>query len=181
MKRTILTPPVLPAAAVDELKAWLAITDMSEDDALEGLLRASIDLCEAFTGRLPLACLCEEVHTLQTGWQAILAEPVRSIEAAEIVAEDGTRMALEPGDYRAEITASAAGRFRILRGGAEGLAALRFTAGIAESWETLPASLRHGIIRCAAHFYHVRDHGEDEARLAAIAALWRGWRRMRLA
>src|SRR5690606_6495937 len=80
MKRIILAPPVLPAAAVDELKAWLAITNNGEDAALADLLRASLDMCEAFTGRLPISCLCEEVHEVRSGWQALLAEPVISVE-----------------------------------------------------------------------------------------------------
>lgn len=180
MMRTIVTPPVIPAAAVDELKAWLAIGNNEEDDALAGLLRASLDMCEAFTGRLPISCLCEEMHELRGGWHTLRAGPVLSVEAIDSVAQDGARAVLAPGDYRAEIGADGTGRFRIFRGMA-GRVAVRFTAGIAEDWEAMPPALRHGIVRCAAHFHRMRDEGESETPPAAIAALWRSWRRVRLA
>lgn len=181
MKRIILAPPVLPAAAVDELKAWLAITNNGEDAALADLLRASLDMCEAFTGRLPISCLCEEVHEVRSGWQALLAGPVISVETVESVAKDGARFPMAAGDYRAETGADGNGRFRVLQGTAVRVA-VRFTAGIAQDWASLPPALRHGIVRCAAHFHRMRDSGEGEAAPpAAIAALWRGWRRMRFA
>ena len=182
MKRTILTPPVLPAGSLGELKAWLAITSAAEDEMLTRLLRASLDMCEAFTGRVPLACLCEEIHPVRPGWQALLAEPVQSIEGVEGIPGEGARFAMGSGDYAASLGADGTGRFRIIRQGAAGRVAVRFTAGLADEWESLPGGLRQGILHYAAHLYRMRDSGEVQASPpAAIAALWRGWRRMRVA
>ena len=50
------------------------------------------------------------------------------------------------------------------------------------TWADLPESLRHGVVRLAAH--HFRQRESDSTLLmppAAIAALWRPWRRMRVA
>ena len=59
--------------------------------------------------------------------------------------------------------------------------AVRFTAGLAPSWETLPEALRHGILRLAAHQHREREtSGAGPIPPAAVAALWRPWRRMRL-
>lgn len=182
MKRTIVTPPALPAGALGELKAWLAITGAGEDEMLTHLLRASLGMCEAFTGRVPLACLCEEVHPVRPGWQALLAEPVRSIEAVEGIPGEGARFAMANGDYAASLGADGSGRLRIIRQGAAGRVAVRFFAGLAESWDSLPEALRQGVIHYAAYLYRMRDSGEAQAGPpAAIAALWRGWRRMRVA
>ena len=56
------------------------------------------------------------------------------------------------------------------------------TAGLAADWAGLPDGLRHGVIRLAAHHYRERDAASAAASPpAAVAALWRPWRAMRLA
>ena len=58
-----------------------------------------------------------------------------------------------------------------------------YEAGVAGAWADLPAALRHGILRLAAHLYTHRagegGRGTDEPP-AAVAALWRPFRRLRL-
>jgi uncharacterized phiE125 gp8 family phage protein len=58
---------------------------------------------------------------------------------------------------------------------------VRFAAGMAVDWDTLPDGLRHGIVRLAAHLFRQRDANEVlPAPPAAVAALWSPWRRLRL-
>ena len=57
---------------------------------------------------------------------------------------------------------------------------LRFTGLDAAEWSELDEALRHGIVRFAAHQYRERDAGGAEALPAAVAALWRPWRLVRL-
>ena len=57
---------------------------------------------------------------------------------------------------------------------------LRFTGSEETAWQNLAQPLRHGIIRYAAHQYRERDTGPYDAPPAAVAALWRPYRRMRL-
>lgn len=57
---------------------------------------------------------------------------------------------------------------------------IRFTGLEEIGWQDLPQPLRHGIIRHAAHQYRERDAGPAETPPAAVAALWRPYRRIRL-
>lgn len=57
---------------------------------------------------------------------------------------------------------------------------LRFTGLTATDWTDLDGTVRHGIIRFAAHQYRERDEGTAQPLPAAIAALWRPWREVRL-
>lgn len=179
--RTILTPPEL-GGALGELKAWLAISSSAEDAALTAQLRAALEICEAFTGLLPLETECEELlPATPASWQMLDTRPVLAITLAEGIPADGPRYALAADAYAIELDADGGARFRLLRQGAAGRIAVTFTAGLAGEWAELPDALRQGAIRLAAHQYRSRD-GEDDGASppAAIAALWRPWRRWRL-
>lgn len=181
MKRTFVAPPVLAPAALGELKDWLAITTSGEDAALEALLGAAIELCEAFTGRMPLEATCEEVLPAGTAWQALQTRPVQAVTAIEGIPAEGARFALSPEDYMIDLDADGGGHVRVLRQGAAGRIAVRFVAGLAADWASLPDGLRHGVVRLAADGYRRRDAGAGGSQPpVAVVALWRPWRRMRL-
>lgn len=182
MKRAIIVPPVLAAAALAELKEWLAITTTRDDDTLTALLCAALDTCEAFTGLMPLEAGCEELLPRAYDWQRIATAPVCAISNVEQVAADGSRSAVPVDGYLIDITADGCGRVRLTRAISGSRVAVRFDAGLVAEWASLPEGLRHGIIRLAAHQYRDRDSGEaDQAPPRAVAALWQPWRRMRLA
>lgn len=180
MNRVILTPAAVPGSALAELKQWLGITTGRDDALLRTLLAAALDICEGFTGRMPLEAECEEVLPACPGWQRLATRPVLAIGAVFALAPDGTRTPLDPAAYAIEIDADGSGRVRVPASTAR--RAVRFTAGLAPEWDALPASLRHGLLRLAAHQHRARE-SEGAAPLppAAVAALWRPWRRMRLA
>ena len=177
MRRVILTPAAVPPAALAELKQWLGITVAADDAPLAGLLTAALDMCESFTGRMPLAQTCEEALLAQGGWQMLATRPVTAV--LEVKRIDGTP--LPPEGYAIELEADGSARVRLF-GPEAGRATVRFTAGLAPAWEALPEGLRHGIVRLAAHQHRERE-GSGAAPLppAAVVALWRPWRRMRLA
>lgn len=183
MERIIVQPPVTGGAALAELKHWLGITRPDEDAALGGLLDASLTICEAFTGKTPLAQTVEEVIALRAGWQELVSRPVRAITGAALIAADGSRGALTAAEAVIEwrISGSACVQLRQPLQG-QGIA-VQLVAGIAEDWESLPAPLRHGIIRLAAHHYRDRDRDTkaSTAPPASVTALWRPWRSVRLA
>ncbi|MBO9726922.1 MAG: phage head-tail connector protein [Novosphingobium sp.] len=182
MNRVILTPPVLPSATLAELKQWLGITTPRDDSVLSALLAAALETCEAFTCRMPLVAPCEEVLPVRAGWQALSTRPVQAITGIEGIVADGSRLALPYGAYEIDLDADGTGRVRLSLSGAARKVAVRFTAGLADDWDSLPDGLRHGLIRLAAHQHRERD-GSAAASLppASVAALWRPWRRMRLA
>jgi uncharacterized phiE125 gp8 family phage protein len=182
MKRAIVTPPVLSPTALDELKQWLGITTTQDDAPLTSLLRAALETCEAFTGSLPIEADCEEMLQLSGDWQNLQSRPVQAITAAQAVLASGTRSDLSPAAYAIELDADGGGRVKVSAPGDAVRLAVRFTAGLAPSWEALPEALRHGILRLAAHQHREREtSGAGPIPPAAVAALWRPWRRMRLA
>ncbi len=182
MKRTIVTPPVLSAAALSELKQWLGITTSQDDAVLADLLRAGLETCEAFTGSLPIEATCEVVLPAIGGWQCLVTRPVQAITGIDAVLANSTRSALAANAYAVELDADGGGRVMVTSPGDAARLAVRFTAGLAPSWETLPEGLRHGVLRLASHQHREREtSGAAPLPPAAVAALWRPWRRMRLA
>ena len=182
MKRTIVTPPVLSSAALAELKQWLGITTAQDDTVLTSLLRAGLETCEAFTGAMPVEAVCEEVLPLGGGWQSLATRPVRSITGVDAILVDGTRTALSIAAYSIDLDADGGGRVMVTGPGNAVRLAVRFEAGLAADWESLPEGLRHGLLRLAAHQHRERDtSGAAPLPPSAVAALWRPWRRMRLA
>ena len=180
--RTILTPAVLPDTALAELKSWLGISATADDTTLTELLRAALDVCEGFTGTMPLEQTCEEVLPARTGcWQALSARPVQAITSVEGIPAEGANFALAADAYAIDLTADGGARVRLVRQGAAGRIAVQFSAGLAADWDALPDSLRHGLIRLAAFAWRQRDDESSEALPpAVVAALWRPWRRYRL-
>lgn len=183
MKRAIITPAALPAAALGALKDWLGVTTEQDDGQLSALLRAGLELCEDFTGLMPLQQTCEEILPITGDWQALRTRPVQAITQLEGVPAEGARFALAAADYALDLDAEGAGLVRIKSPGSAGRVAVRFTAGIAADWAALPESLGQGMLRMAAYQYRAREEDGPIQALppAAVAALWRPWRRLRLA
>ena len=182
MTRAIVTPPVLSSAALSELKQWLGITTAQDDAVLTALLRAGLEICEAFTNSVPIEATYEEVLPLSSGWQKLTTRPVQEITGVDAILIDGTRSGLPPGAYAIELDADGGGRVMVVAPGSAVRFAVQFLAGLAPGWENLPEGLRHGLLRLAAHQHRERD-GPGAAPLppSAVAALWRPWRRMHLA
>lgn len=181
MNRVILTPAAPPPAALAELKQWLGITVAADDAPLGTLLRAALDACESFTGVMPLEQACEEVLADRGTWQTLATRPVQAIAAVEGIGPTGARTVLPADAYEVELEPDGAGRVRLLSP-QSGRVAVRFTAGLATAWDAVPEALRHGLVRLAAHQHRERE-GSGAAPLppASVVALWRPWRRMRLA
>lgn len=182
MKRAIIAPPTLAPTALAEIKAWLGISTARDDAELTGLIRTALELCEGFTGTMPLVSGCEEVLRACGDWQLLATRPVKAITGVLAIATDGTRSALAPTDYDIDIDADGTGRLRLARPIDQTRLAVKFTAGMAEGWDTLPDAIQQGLVRWAAYQHRARDNDKAMAGPpASVAALWRPWRRMRIA
>ncbi|MES2493483.1 MAG: phage head-tail connector protein [Pseudomonadota bacterium] len=181
MKRAIVSAATLAPAALAELKDWLGITTAAEDSSLNGLIRAALETCEAFTGTLPLVADCEELLPARSDWQRLQTSPVFAITEISSISDTNGRLALPSDAYALDFAVDGAGRVRVFNPGLVSRIAVRFTAGLAPDWSSLPDGLRHGVIRLAAHHYRQRENG-DKSMLppAAVAAAWRPWRQIRL-
>ncbi|NCP13765.1 MAG: hypothetical protein GW858_06315 [Sphingomonadales bacterium] len=180
MQRTIVQAPVPGEPALAELKHWLGISRPNEDETLNGLLQTSLTICEAFIGKAPLVQTIEEIVPLTGDWQELVSRPVREITAAALIAADGSRTVIAtPSDaLEWRLAASGCVRLRLPLEG-EGLA-LQLVVGIASGWSALPAPLRQGIIRLAAHDFRDREGKASPVPPASVTALWRPWRAVRL-
>ena len=183
MMRVIVAPAVLPTAALAELKQWLGVTTAQDDEQLGALLRTALDICADFTGMMPLACTCEETIPARREWHELATRPVTRLVAVETLVADGSRSALGSSDYDWSVTSDQGGRLWVRGfGGCVGRVVVTVMAGLATDWDELPAALRHGLIRLAAHQFRTRDNpAAAPLPPASVAALWRPWRRMRLA
>ena len=180
--REVLTHPPLSPVALAEVKDWLGVTTDSEDSALASLLRAALESCEAFTGTIPIECTCEEVLPVCGAWVKLATRPVHAITGADGIDAAGTRTALASSAFAVDFDADGAGLVRVIDPGLNERVAVRFSAGLAASWTALPDGLRHGVIRLAAHQFRSRENlGAEPAPPAAVAAMWRPWRQLRLA
>lgn len=156
---------------------------MNRDDAeLTALFKSALDLCEGFIGAMPLSSGCEELLAASGEWQSLATRPIQAITGVSALAVNGTRSTLASGDYEIDIFADGTGLVRLRRTIDQTRIAVRFTAGLADDWATLPEALRHGVMRLAAFQHRNRDSAKElPGPPAAVAALWRPWRRMRLA
>ncbi|MGB7373359.1 head-tail connector protein [Pontixanthobacter sp.] len=180
MRRVILAPAELGGAALSELKQWLAIQTSQEDAMLIGLLRSAADLCEAFTGTMPLSATCEEIIPATRSWHPLSTRPVHAITGVEAIPAGRPRYALAVTAYEIDLAADGTGLVRVLAPSTDAAVAVRLVAGLAPGWGSLPDGIRRGIIRMAAQCYRQRDGGDAVSPPAAVSALWRPWRRTRL-
>ena len=180
MVRTIVSHPQLAGAPLDELKQFLSITVPREDALLEQMLRAAHSLCENFTGLTLLETSFDETLSTAADWQSLTAKPVFSFVEARLINPDGSSELLETADYETRISANGHAAVRLKKAVTAHRMTIRVIARTASSWDGLPADLRHGLIRLAAHSYRERDAGPLASPPASVAALWRPHRRLSL-
>ena len=176
---SVIEPPALGQAAA-EAKAYLRVEGAHEDALLDRLVGSATALCEAFTGQWLLAREGTETVPAAGAWRRLLATPVRAILGADGLPADGEPFALASAAFAVDIDARGDGGVRIADPGQARRARVRFEAGLAAEWDGLPEPLRQGIVRLAAHLFTHRDGAGEAGPPAAVTALWRPWRRMRI-
>ena len=169
-----------PGAPLGELKDYLRISGSGEDELLESLLRSATALCEQFVGQWLIAGEARETVAGDGNWQRLSARPVLAISSVEAIGPDGAAETLSPDAYAIDIDAAGEGWVRARPGGRRKLLAVRYQAGMAGEAAGLPDPIRQGIVRLAAEHFAARD-GDAATPPAVVGALWRPWRRMRLA
>lgn len=138
---------------------------------------AAFGVAEAFTGLRLIRRADEEALPASPAWGRLLAEPVAAITGVAGLPAGGAPFALGPDAYAVDIDADARGWVRVTAPGGATRVLVRFEAGLAETWDALPPAVAQGVAMLAAHLLLDRD---GRAPPAAVAALWRPFRRLRL-
>lgn len=176
----LIDPLIIGADGVDEAKTYVRIESDEEDGTIAALLAAAIHHCETFTGQILIARSVVERLCVSSAWQRLSATPVQSITSVSGIPAEGAPFALGIDAYALDIDGAGDGWVRITQPGAAGRVDVTYTAGAALSWGAISDPLRHGILRLTAHLHGHRDSADDAGPPAAVAALWRPWRRMHL-
>ena len=158
-----------------DLKAWLRIGSDDDDGVLERLLGSASGLCEQFIGQWLVVREASETVVADGSWQRLTARPVVAIEGVEAAG-----VALAPEAHAIDIDASGDGWVRARPVDGPGEVVVRYRAGLAVDEDALPDAIRQGIVRLAAEHFAARG-GDVATPPAVVSALWRPWRRMRLA
>lgn len=162
-----------------EVKEWLRLETAQEDALVDRLVRSVIGYGEGFIGRALI--VREEVERLPASseWQRLKWTPVRAITGVMGVPAEGSAFVMPVGSYAIDIDGNGDGWVRVAQPGVAGRIDVTVSAGLALTWADLPEAIRQGVVRLAAHMFGQRD-GDGGAPPAAVSALWRPWRRMRI-
>lgn len=176
-----LSPPPIGADALAAAKAFLRIEQDSEDALIQSLLGAAILHAEAFTNVAILRRSGAERLAVSPAWQRLGATPVHAITSAVGIQPDGSRLELSLTAYALDIDGSGDGWLRVTAPEGSTKVEVAVETGLAADWTAIPESLRLAVLRLFGHLYSYRDDPADAGPPAAVAALLRPWRRMRLA
>ncbi len=171
-------PDAVVADAAAAAAGYLRIAE-PPDAAMTRGAGTALALAEAFCGQRLIGRTCEAMIGIGGDWQRLPALPVSAIEGLSGLPARGAAFVLPIEAYAVDIDASGIGWVRVTAPGEASRIAVRYTAGLATAWNTLPEPVMQGVVLLAAHLFEHRDGGA--APPAAVAALWRPFRRMRLA
>lgn len=171
-------PAAALAAARNAAKAQLRVAGDTEDALIERYAASALALCEAFTGRAAITREWRTVLPAARGWQALDIGGVTAITAVCGLSADGDTITLGVDAYAVDVDAEGTGWVRVTAPGAAGRVKVTFEAGIAGDWDGLPAPVAQGVVLLVQHLFEARDGASPPV---AVSALWRPWRRLRLA
>jgi hypothetical protein len=202
--------PALPIINLSEAQAYLRIETGEEEALLAGLIRSASGLCEAFINQLVITRAFAAMVAPTAEWQRLAVGPVRSITDVSSLDAAGAATPLPSASYQLDIDSTGDGWVRVspsqllsstvvtanacgtgaldpsdgspLASQVTGVPRLQVsgTAGIADGENDVPEAIRQGVLRLVAHLFTDRD-GDGGEPPAAVTALWRPYRRLRLA
>jgi len=165
---------VEPIVTLAEAQAFTRMETGEEEALIAGLIRSASALCEAFLGQVVIERGFAEQLAASFEWQTLNVAPVRSIDT---VTKDGAALPAE--SFATDIDASGRGWIRLTQAGVAGTIEVSGTAGMAAERNAVPEPIRQGVLRLASHLFTARD-GDGGGIPAAVTALWRPYRRVRV-
>lgn len=168
-----------PVVTLSEAQAYVRIETGEEEAVLAGLIRTASALCESFLSQVVIARAFSLELPVSGQWERLELMPVRSIGEVETLDVTGSPTPLPGGDYEIDIDSSGDGWVRVSGGGDARRVRVNGTAGMAVDENGVPEPIRQGVLRLVAHLFTSRD-GTGGDPPAAVTALWRPYRRMRV-
>jgi uncharacterized phiE125 gp8 family phage protein len=169
-----------PIVTMSEAQAYVRIETGEEEALLAGLIRTASGLCEAFINQVVISREFESDVPASGAWERLAVTPIRSITDVETVEADGTTSPLAGDTYTIDIDFAGDGWVRLANEAPAVRMRVSGTVGMADSENNVPEPIRQGVLRLVAHLFTMRD-GDGGDPPAAVTALWRPYRRMRLA
>lgn len=171
-------PTAEPLVSLAEAAAFLRIDHRAEEALLAGLIRTATGLCEAFLNQVVVARPFMAEVVAGTEWQGLPVQPVRAITDVHVVGEAGALRQLSSDEFGVSVDREGRSWIRLTR--ETGIRVrVSGSAGLFGELNQVPEPIRQGAMRLVAHLYSVRD-GPGGEPPAAVTALWRPYRRMRL-
>jgi uncharacterized phiE125 gp8 family phage protein len=165
---------------MSEAQAFARIETGEEEALLSGLIRSASALCEAFVNQVVIARPYVVDVPATATWQRLPLTPIRSIDSVQTVDPSGVAVALPIESYAVDVDSSGDGWVRVLDAGDAIRVRVSGIAGMADDENGVPEAIRQGVLRLVGHLFTSRD-GDGGEPPAAVTALWRPYRRMRLA
>lgn len=170
----------LPAVTMSEAQAYVRIETGEEEAVLAALIRTASAVCEEFLNRVVVARDFELDVPPRESWERVPLTPVRTIASVEAVDTTGVATPLPSSGYAIDIDSSGDGWVRLCEAIDGSRVRVSGSAGMASSENEVPEPIRQGVLRLVAHLFTSRD-GPGGDPPAAVTALWRPYRRLRLA
>jgi uncharacterized phiE125 gp8 family phage protein len=155
------TAPAVEPVSVAEAKAQLRIGHDSEDDLLNGLIRAAREEVEARAG---LALLSQNWRLALDRWPrfgrvALLRYPVVEILSVTVYGAEGEASLVDPSTYEVDLASRPPRLYfatrpepaRIMNG-----IEVDFSAGFGADAESVPERLKRAVLVLVAHWYEFR-------------------------
>lgn len=190
IEETSVPDAVLP---VDELKAHLRLgtgfgQDTTQDEVLNGFLRAAIAAIEARTGKI---LITRSFSWTLAFWrdrdaQALPVAPIAALTRVALVDGDGNTEEVPAGSWWLERDSQ---RPRLRARGAVlpvipsgGSVLIEFDAGFGPAWSDIPSDLRQAVKMLAAHYYEYRHETSlaDGCMPFGVSSLIERYKMMRL-
>jgi uncharacterized phiE125 gp8 family phage protein len=168
-----------PIVTLSEAQAYVRIETGEEEAVVAGLIRVASGLCEAFINQVVIARPFECLLPASGCWERLSITPVRSISDVSGVDSNGIGTPLASDGYAVDVDFNGDGWVRT-QASAASRVQVSGTAGMAEDENGVPEPIRQGVLRLVSHLFTSRD-GEGGEVPAAVTALWRPYRRMRIA
>ena len=172
-------PEAVVAAAAESVRAYLRGGASEAGGLVERIAASAILLFEAFAGRVLIVRGGREVLPAQARWTRLEATPVRSIDQVEGLPAEGSAFVMPVGSYGIDLDATGDGWVRVGVAGIAGRVRVTLSAGDCADWDAVPGPIAQGVVMLAAHM--IEGRGAEDAPPAAVSALWRPYRRMRIA